>query len=45
LEREIAREDERRIEMAVKIAHFPDGAGSRRLRLRWPTLARPGADP
>jgi hypothetical protein len=43
VEREIARKDERRIKKAVKIA--PDGAGSRRLRLRCPALARPGGHP
>jgi hypothetical protein len=43
-EREIARKDHRRIDMALKLAHFP-ARGSHELRLRRPALGRPQADP
>ena len=39
-DREVARKDERRIEMALKIAHFPCAARARRLRLRRPAEPR-----
>ena len=44
-EREIARKDERRIEMATVDREVPVRARSRRLRLQGPALARSEADP
>ena len=44
-EREIARKDHRRVEMALKLAHFPAVKDACRLRLRGAALDRSQADP
>jgi hypothetical protein len=44
-ERKIARREDRRIEMASKIAHFPTGRELDRVRLHGAALGRSAADP